>query len=156
MARSFESPSFFFQRKSNKTRSVRATLSRRSVTLQRYELGGNVRGTLFPKGISEKGRDDSSSGFFASSRRKAEGLAGAKSRPFRHRNGGKAAEMESQGIFQISPSPPCQGTGFPGPSAFSQYHAAAPTRPRSARTLRVPFLRCGAWVRGDVSGTPFP
>ena len=35
-------------KKSNKTRSVRTTLSRRSVTLQRYELGGNVRGTLFP------------------------------------------------------------------------------------------------------------
>ena len=30
----------------------------------------------------------------------------------------------------------------------TQNHAALPARPRSARTLRDSFVRCGAWVRG--------
>ena len=53
----------------------------------------------------------------------------------------------------VTPSPctPCQGTEFPGPSAFTQNHAAPPARPRSARTLRAalcaPRMRSG-YVRG--------
>ena len=50
-----------------------------------------------------------------------------------------------------APYNPCQGTEFPGPSAFAQNHAAPPARPRSARTLRAalcaPRMRSG-YVRG--------
>ena len=67
-------------------RASRANIARFFVRLRRYEGRGTpspctpCQGTEFPKGVSEKGRGDSTSGFFVSSRREIEGLAGTKSR----------------------------------------------------------------------------
>ena len=51
-----------------------------------------------------------------------------------------------------APYNPCQGTEFPGPSAFAQNHAAASARPRSARTLRASL--CAAAHRGQEGLRP--
>ena len=52
------------------------------------------------------------------------------------------------------PLKPCQGTEFPGPSAFYSKPCCPPcSSARSARTLRVSSVRCGAGARATSGGS---
>ena len=53
------------------------------------------------------------------------------------------------------PLRPCQGTEFPGPSAFYSKPCCPPcSSARSARTLRVSSVRCGAGARATLGAPP--
>ena len=53
------------------------------------------------------------------------------------------------------PLRPCQGTEFPGPSAFYSKPCRPPcSSARSARTLRVSSVRCGAGARATLGAPP--